>query len=68
MANLQETIKKLEAISFWFKNQKDLDVEEGLQKVKEAAVLIKQSKDRLKAVENEFIEIQKEINSSTEEE
>jgi len=67
MTNLQETIKKLEEISSWFTSQKELDVEEGLNKVKEAATLIKASRERLKAVENAFEEIQKEINDSNEE-
>ncbi|MDP2951515.1 MAG: hypothetical protein Q8N55_03975 [bacterium] len=68
MTNLQETIKKLEEISIWFTSQKELDVEEGLNKVKEAATLIKASRERLKAVENAFEEIKKEINDSNEEE
>ncbi len=67
MTNLQETIKKLEEISIWFTSQKELDVEEGLNKVKEAAILIKASRERLKAVENAFEEIKKEINDSEEE-
>ena len=67
MTNLQETIKKLEEISIWFTSQKELDVEEGLNKVKEAATLIKASKERLKAVENAFEEIKKEISDSSEE-
>ncbi len=67
MTNLQETIKKLEAISLWFTSQTELDVEEGLNKVKEAATLIKASRERLKAVENAFEEIKKEISDSSEE-
>jgi hypothetical protein len=59
--NLQETLKKLEDIARWFEQQKDVDVEKGLTKIKEAAELIKESKKRLVEVENEFIEIQKEI-------
>jgi len=61
MANLKETIKKLEEISNWFSNQKELDVEQGLVKAKEAADLIKESKGRLAAIENQFEEIKKEI-------
>ena len=40
---------------------KEIDVEEGLEKVKEAVVLIKLSKERLRKIENEFEEIKKEI-------
>jgi hypothetical protein len=59
--NLQETLKKLEDIAHWFEQQQDIDVEKGLVKIKEAAELIKASKKRLGEVENEFIEIQKDI-------
>jgi len=64
MTNLKDTIKKLEEIADWFSSQKDLDVEQGLTKVKEAASLIKASKQRLVAVENEFEEIKKEITAN----
>jgi len=59
--NLNENLKKLEEISEWFDNSKEVDVEEGLEKVKEAVVLIKESKERLKQIENEFEEIKKEV-------
>jgi exonuclease VII small subunit len=59
--NLNGNLKQLAEITAWFDNQKEVDVEEGLKKVKEAVALIKASKERLKAVENEFEEIKKEI-------
>jgi exonuclease VII small subunit len=59
--NLNENLKKLEEISQWFDNSKEVDVEEGLEKVKEAVILIKESKERLKQIENEFEEIKKEV-------
>jgi len=59
--NLNDNLKRLAEITEWFDNQEEIDVEEGLKKVKEAAVLIKASKERLKAIENEFEEIKKEI-------
>ena len=62
--NLKEALRKLEEISKWFEAQKEIDIEEGINKVKEAAGLIKESKDRLKAVENQFEEIKKEITES----
>jgi exonuclease VII small subunit len=61
--NLGGNLKKLEEISEWFDNNKELDVEEGLEKVKKAVILIKESKERLKQIENEFEEIKKEIDS-----
>ena len=60
--NLNENLKKLSEISDWFDKIKEIDVEEGLAKIKEAVVLIKNSKNRLKEIENEFEEIKKEVN------
>ena len=59
--NLSSNLKRLSEITKWFDNQEEIDVEEGLNKVKEAVLLIKDSKKRLKAIENEFEEIKKEI-------
>jgi len=61
--NLNGNLKRLAEITEWFDQQKEVDVEEGLNKVKEAAALIKASKERLKAVENEFEEIKKEMDA-----
>jgi len=41
--------------------QKEIDVEAGLEKVKEGSALIRESKKRLKALENEFEDVKKEI-------
>lgn len=59
--NLTESLEKLSTIVGWFESQTDVDVEEGLSKVKEAAALIKDSKSRLADIENEFKEIEKEV-------
>jgi exonuclease VII small subunit len=59
--NLNNSLKRLTEITEWFDNQEEIDVEEGLSKVKEAVSLIKASKERLKKVENEFEEIKKEL-------
>jgi hypothetical protein len=59
--NLNENLKKLSNIADWFEQSKDLDIEEGLKKAKEAASIIKESKERLVEIENEFEEIKKEI-------
>ena len=66
--NLNDLLKRLSEITEWFDNQEEIDVEEGLRKVKEAAGLIKISKERLKAVENEFEEIRKGIDIEDNEE
>ena len=59
--NLNETLKKLGQIVSWFENQSELDVEKGLEYVKEGASLIKSSRERLTEIENEFKEIKKNI-------
>jgi len=59
--NLASDLKRLSEIVDWFESQVDVDVEQGLIKVKEAAGLIKNSKKRLTEIENEFEEIKKEI-------
>jgi len=56
-----EKLKKLEGIASWFEKQEEVDVEAGLEKVKEAKELIKDLEGSLKEVENEFIEIKGEI-------
>ena len=62
--NLSESLKKLEKIAEWFESQEEVDVEEGLKKVKEGAQLIKISKERLKKVENEFEEVKKGLDEN----
>ncbi|MBI2438997.1 MAG: exodeoxyribonuclease VII small subunit [Candidatus Moranbacteria bacterium] len=59
--SLNESLKKLETIVRWFDDQEAVDVEQGLQKVKEGALLIQESKIRLKEIENEFITVKKEL-------
>ena len=59
--DLTSDLGKLSEISGWFEEQEELDIEEGLKKVKEAAELIKRSKARLKEIENEFEEIKEKI-------
>mgnify|MGYP001560414429 CR=1 FL=1 len=54
-------LKQIGAILEWFDTQEELDVEQALIKIKEAAGLIKASKKRLNEIENEFKEIKKEI-------
>jgi len=58
---ISESLGKLEEIIDWFKRQKEVDVEEGLKKVKEGAVIIKALKTRLTEVETEFSEIRREL-------
>lgn len=59
--NLTESLEQLNGIVQWFEDQDNVDVEVGLEKVREAAKLIKSSKTRLAEIENEFKEIEKDI-------
>jgi hypothetical protein len=59
--SLTETMKKLRAIASWFEQQDEVDVEKGLEKVKEGALLIKASRARLKELENAFEEVKKDL-------
>ena len=62
--NLSEQLKKLQKIVDWFDDQEEVDVEKGLDKVKEGVVLIKTSKKRLKEIENEFEEVKKDLDKT----
>ena len=55
-----ESVNKLEEINTWFQNE-DIDLDEGLYKLKAGNELIKKCRVRLKEVENEFIKIKKEF-------
>jgi exodeoxyribonuclease VII small subunit len=55
-----ESVIKLEEINSWFQNE-DIDLDEGLYKLKAGNELIKKCRVRLKEVENEFIKIKKEF-------
>jgi len=57
--NFKDSIKKLKEIVEWFENQEEVDIELGLEKVKEGASLIKESKEQLKDIENEFEKVKK---------
>ena len=59
--NLKESLQKLAEIVRWFDDQKEIDVEAGLEKVRDGVSIVKQSRERLKEIENEFEEIKKEI-------
>ncbi|OGI14525.1 MAG: hypothetical protein A3E38_00305 [Candidatus Moranbacteria bacterium RIFCSPHIGHO2_12_FULL_54_9] len=59
--NLSESLKKVQEIIRWFDTQEEVDVEKGLEKIKEGTALIKVSRTRLKEIENEFEVVKKEL-------
>lgn len=62
--NITESLKKLREITKWFEEQDEVDVEKGLEKVKEGAEIISASRARLRELENEFEEVKKKIASA----
>lgn len=58
---LGELLAELEASVRWFDTQDAADVEAGLAKVRRGAELIKELRERLKRVENEFAEVASEL-------
>lgn len=64
--DLKESLKKLNEIVAWFEAQDEIDVEAGLDKVKEGAALVKACKKRLGEIENEFKQIEKDIATDSE--
>jgi len=54
---LGELLAELEAAVRWFESQESADVEAGLAKVRRGAELVKELRERLKRVENEFAEV-----------
>lgn len=58
---IAQSLGKLEKIIEWFDEQSDVEVEEGLKRVREGAVLVKDLRARLKEVENEFVELKKSL-------
>jgi len=63
---LKDSLKKLKEIVEWFDTREEVDVEMGLQKVKEGAALIKESKKQLKELENEFEKVKEELEEEEE--
>lgn len=59
--NLKSNLEKLSLIVDWFEKQEEIDVEEGLKKVKESVEILKETKKQFSDVENQFEEIKKEI-------
>lgn len=59
--NLKDNLKKLGEIVSWFENKDDIDLEKALEQVKLGTILIKESKEKLKEIENEFKELKKDL-------
>ncbi len=58
---LTDSLKNIQSIIAWFENQEEVDVEKGLEKIKEGAKLIQESRARLREIENEFEVVKGEL-------
>ena len=58
--NFKKAFTELEGINEWFQKE-DIDLDEALKKYKQGVGLIKEAKEYLKKTENEFEDIQKEL-------
>ena len=63
--DFKKSIEELEQINRWFQDE-EVDLDEGLKKLRRGKDLIKKCRDRLKNVENEFIKIKEEFKEETE--
>jgi exodeoxyribonuclease VII small subunit len=58
--HFSKAMAELAEINTWFQSQ-DIDLEEGLKKLKRGQEIIKQCRDRLKNIENEFTQIKEDL-------
>ena len=63
--DFKKSIEELEEINRWFQEE-EIDLDEGLKRLKKGKDLIKKCRERLKNVENEFIKIKEEFNETPE--
>lgn len=63
--NLKESLAALNTIVKWFESQEEIDVEAGLEKVREGAGLVKVCKERLSEIENEFEQIKRDAETDS---
>ncbi|OGY58825.1 MAG: hypothetical protein A3E61_00950 [Candidatus Colwellbacteria bacterium RIFCSPHIGHO2_12_FULL_43_12] len=63
---VKESLNKLESIVDWFDKQEDIDLEEGLEKVRVGAEIIKDLKTKLKGLQNKFKEIKEDLGENEE--
>jgi exodeoxyribonuclease VII small subunit len=64
--DFKKSLEELEQINRWFQDE-EVDLDEGLKKLRRGKDLIKKCRDRLKNVENEFIKIKEEFKEEVQE-
>lgn len=58
--DFKKAIEDLEGINNWFQNS-DIDLDEGLEKLREGKELIAKCQERLAEAENEFVKIKEDV-------
>lgn len=61
-----KAFQEIEEISQWFQSD-NIDIDKGLEKYKRGLELIKMCQQKLKEVENQFIELKKQSSSANNE-
>lgn len=61
--NIASQLQDLEEILTWFEKQKNVDVEQGIEKVRTGAEIIMSLRKKLQVVQNEFEEIKKSLDN-----
>jgi exodeoxyribonuclease VII small subunit len=62
--NLKKAFEELDALNAWFERE-DIDLDEALDKFKRGMELVRQAKERLKDVENEFETVKKSLEENS---
>ncbi|MCL4399923.1 exodeoxyribonuclease VII small subunit [Patescibacteria group bacterium] len=60
-SDIASDLNDLQKIVEWFESREDVDVEEGLKKVKEGSLIVKRLRARIKDVENDFEILKKDL-------
>lgn len=58
--DIKKSLSELQQITEWFQND-DIDLDQGIDKLKEGVQIIKECRKRIQEIENEFIDIKKEL-------
>ncbi len=58
---ISDELQELQKIVDWFESQEEINLEDGLQKVKDGSKIIKHLKSQIEAAENEFEVIKKDF-------
>lgn len=58
---LKDSLNRLKEIADWFESVEEIDVEAGLNKIREGAKLIKISREKLGKIENEFKKVKEDL-------